>query len=280
LLCSLLKATRLHLITPLPQEQKFRAWGCSLVAKKVQKRAPRDTRLRRRPPTQVLCGAHSLDMPTRAHGPAAAAEPAAAVVPALMWVMSLTLEPIRASQSVVNVDAARHEACLDALGSFDALFAAWVAELYLHHALAFEEFGKLMGGAHLQTGWAVLSNESDEAKVCSALKARLKPHMDQYTAGGKVKWTFRKLHVHTDPKLLDGYCVKQHPRYASWDACPLKHVGALYTRGARHTTRSAALNSSWLFAKLTSVCAAARAARAARAATDYLVAAYQHWLAT
>ena len=186
-------------------------------------------------------------VPTAADGGAAAAAPAAAAADAgavqlvSESTLSLTLEPIKGDTdaarllSSADVHAARHEACQAALDSFDALYAAWERERYLAAALAFEEFGSLKEGAHLQTSWTVRSSELENKQIEQQLDKRLRAHLKQpqYTANGKVKWTFRKLHVHTDPKLLAGYCVKQHTRYNfaqhGFAQCPMKRVGAKYT---------------------------------------------------
>ena len=168
------------------------------------------------------------------------AAPNAAVVHepvAVEKTQSVTLEPVKdtsfapaAGAAVVSIDAARDAACQAALAGLKADLMQWKTEGFLRHCLLWQEYGKLKAKAHLQTSFTTLTLEREDAAACRELDRRLRPLLAAYTAGGMVKWTFRKHHVHTDPKLLDGYCAKQHLRYASWDVCPYLSIGDLYTR--------------------------------------------------
>ena len=66
-----------------------------------------------------------------------------------------------------------------------------------------------MDGAHLQTGWVVLSEEADPTKAINELvEKRLRPVVKKHSEEGRIKWAFREVAIHGDEKKLFGYCFK------------------------------------------------------------------------
>ena len=60
------------------------------------------------------------------------------------------------------------------------------------------------------------------------LKTRMKGVLDLHNVNGKVSWRLMEVHEHSDAKYLNGYCFKEHVRYAN-GRFPMACVGTLLT---------------------------------------------------
>ena len=167
------------------------------------------------------------DTAAHAHEPATPAAPAAAqqALLRLLWI-SITIVPNKKEGSRLTEHDApkvKLKACQEACAHFQDVFMPSLAtgtDPKLHEAIAGLETGKRYKGAHLQTGWGVLTSLSDsktmtwlENKVRAALQlfGQAIPSDDATErAMALIGWALRQIHVHTDPRYLQGYCYKDH----------------------------------------------------------------------
>ena len=159
-----------------------------------------------------------------AGGPQPDSTQGSAPQPACHHCISATLQlQIAANVSMTEAQKkkVKKDVCVSALTELNtSVFKAGNLTNWLLWAVCSLEFGKTLGGAHLQFGGMFVSAEVAN-KVLLTFKKTMREVLSKHVAAdsanpkGVVTWALRKVHIHTDPKYLMGYCWKEHLRYAT-----------------------------------------------------------------
>ena len=149
--------------------------------------------------------------------------------------VSATLKPMRRTDMCTEKEykPKATEACVAAVKSMhDTLFPAWAQRTdppILVFGLSVLEIGDKKKGAHLQTGVTVRLDETVPAKVEKRVTDYFASLLAPFTAGGYIKWQLRKVHIHTDPRFMYGYCYKTHVLHVSLTTLKMAVYGSCLT---------------------------------------------------